>query len=93
MRIGTPYENSPLSLEFARRARKLHGALEAVVDCGLRLTCSQFWGALRPVVGRIGETRRAARGPGGYDFSRDSSAASRATRNQSADLATAAGAE
>jgi acyl-CoA synthetase (AMP-forming)/AMP-acid ligase II len=33
----------PLSpFEFARRARKLHGAREAVVDCGLRLTCSQF---------------------------------------------------
>jgi hypothetical protein len=31
----------PLSpLEFARRARKLHGAREAVVDCGLRPTYS-----------------------------------------------------
>jgi fatty-acyl-CoA synthase len=34
---------TPLSpLEFARRARKLHGAREAVVDGGLRLTYGQF---------------------------------------------------
>src|SRR5713226_6552585 len=34
----------PLSpLEFARRARKLHGAREAVVDGGLRLTYRQFF--------------------------------------------------
>jgi fatty-acyl-CoA synthase len=34
---------TPLSpLEFARRARKVHGAREAVVDGGLRLTYEQF---------------------------------------------------
>jgi fatty-acyl-CoA synthase len=34
---------TPLTpLEFARRARKLHGAREAVVDGGLRLTYAQF---------------------------------------------------
>src|SRR5579863_7755633 len=35
---------TPLSpLEFARRTRRLHGAREAVVDGGLRLTYEQFF--------------------------------------------------
>jgi fatty-acyl-CoA synthase len=39
-----PVMETPLSpLEFARRARRLHGAREAVVDGGLRLTYEQFF--------------------------------------------------
>src|ERR1700746_2588848 len=35
---------TPLSpLDFARRTRRLHGAREAVVDGGLRLTYEQFF--------------------------------------------------
>src|SRR6202035_2002597 len=49
---------TPLSpLEFARRTRRLHGAREAVVDGGLRLTYEQFfdrcdrWSAALQVLG------------------------------------------
>jgi len=39
-----PDMETPLSpLEFARRTRRLHGAREAVVDGGLRLTYEQFF--------------------------------------------------
>src|ERR1700722_5592308 len=38
------FMETPLSpLEFARRTRRLHGAREAVVDGGLRLTYEQFF--------------------------------------------------
>src|SRR3974390_289298 len=37
-----PMETPLTPLEFARRARKLHGGREAVVDGALRLTYAQF---------------------------------------------------
>ena len=58
---------TPLTpLDFLRRARKLHGAREAVVDGDLRLTYEQFGRALRPLVSGPGETGRRAGRPRGH---------------------------
>ena len=45
-------ETALTPLDFLRRARKIHGAREAVVDGDLRLTYAEFGAALRPMVGR-----------------------------------------